>query len=406
VRTRISISPTNRPLEFPEGKLLADFSRPPTSGHSASIRDVLNAPLGYPPVTRAVVPGDHVTIAVDPETPQWSLVVREIAEQLIEAGSNASDITVLLAAREQPEGRSRVREALPASWGEQVQVVVHEPENEATHMYLAATKEGRAVYLNRAIGDADVVIPVGLARQASSFDYRGVHGAWFPTFSNLETQIRYQSPGNLEWKTHQRRRREETEEAAWLLGVQFIVQVMPGPAGSIGQIWCGEAQQVARAVEAASGEMWRREVDRPAELVIAVLDNESPSWEDVARALAMAVRVVAEDGAIALWTNLSIEPGPALKALADLDVSEEELRVSLLKHRSADAVAAKVIADCRQRCRIYLHSALDDAVVEPHGLAPLHSIEELQRLIDQHATCLVIGSAQYAGVQLRQVVEA
>ena len=68
--------------------------------------------------------------------------------------------------------------------------------------------------------------------------------------------------------------------------------------------------------------------------------------------------------------------------------------------------AAKVIADCLDRCRVFLRSRLEESVVEEIGLAPLHDPQELQRLVDRAASCLVIGSAQHAGVQLKQTVEA
>jgi hypothetical protein len=106
-----------------------------------------------------------------------------------------------------------------------------------------------------------------------------------------------------------------------------------------------------------------------------------------------------------LWTELSADPGPALKSLGDIEASEDEQRLALLKQRSADATAAKVIADCLDRGRVFLRSALEDAVVEELGLAPLHDPQELQRLVDRAASCLVIGSAQHAGVQVKQTVE-
>jgi hypothetical protein len=80
--------------------------------------------------------------------------------------------------------------------------------------------------------------------------------------------------------------------------------------------------------------------------------------------------------------------------------------LALLKQRSADATAAKVIADCLERGRVFLRSRLADSVVEEMGLAPLHDPQELQRLVDRASSCLVIGSAQHAGVQLTQTAEA
>jgi hypothetical protein len=80
--------------------------------------------------------------------------------------------------------------------------------------------------------------------------------------------------------------------------------------------------------------------------------------------------------------------------------------LALLKQRSADATAAMVIGDTLQRFRVFLRSKLDDGTVEELGIASLHNVHELQRLVDRAASCLVIGSAQHAGVLLKQAVEA
>jgi len=410
---RVQLSTSNgKPLdlEIPDERLVADCSQPRESlaGQRKSLSQALQEPLGYPPLDQAILPGDHVTIAVDPETPGLVKVVSELAGELIHAGCSPSDLTVLLSQDRKQSQQMSIAATWPPLWRREIKIVSHEPEDETAHAYLAATREGRPVYLNRAIGDADVVIPVGLMRLDDALDSRGVHGSWFPVFSNLETQFRHQSPGNVQWQTHQRRRREETEEAAWLLGVRLVIQVLPGPAGSVAGVWCGDAEQVARQGGEAYREAWSFEVDRSADLVIAALDVEpsQQSWRQVARALAMAARAVADDGAIVLWTALSEDPGPALKTLADVEATEEEQRLALLKHRSADATAAKVIADCLTRCRVYLHSDLEDSLVEEIGLAPLHDAVEVERLIAHASSCTVIGSAQYAGIRIKQPVEA
>jgi hypothetical protein len=62
--------------------------------------------------------------------------------------------------------------------------------------------------------------------------------------------------------------------------------------------------------------------------------------------------------------------------------------------------------DCLQRTRVYLRSRLDDPVVEEIGLATLHDVAELQRLVNSAESCLVMGSAQHAGIHVKHPVEA
>lgn len=393
-------------LEVPQDRLVAACADHADAAESAGtlLRAAVTNPLGYPPLSQAILPGDRVTIAIDPEL-QLAVLINELLSYLLDAGCQASDLTLLVA-------RSEQREELQAAWSEawrrDVQVVVHDPDDEQTHAYLAATREGRPIYLQRGISDADVFLPIGVQRLETALDYRGIHGGWFPAFSNLEAQLRHQSPSNIEWQAHRRRRQQETEEAAWLLGARLVVQVLPGPARSVAGVWCGDCDEVSRAASAAGRKLWLQQVDRPAELVIAVLDAPAAeqSWGQVARALAMAAEAADDGGTIVLWTELSADPGPALKSLGEIEASEDEQRLALLKQRSADATAAKVISDCLDRGRVFLRSRLEDSVVEEIGLAPLHDPQELQRLVDRAASCLVISSAQHAGVQLKQTVEA
>ena len=393
-------------LEIPQDRLVASRAGHGDSSESAGalLRAAVSSPLGYPPLRQAILPGDHVTIAVDPELPQLSPLINELLSDLLEAGCEASDLTLLVARSEQ---RDELHAAWPEAWRREVQLVLHDPDDEARHAYLAATRDGRPIYLNRAISDADVFLPIGVQRLETALDYRGVHGGWFPAFSNLEAQLRHQSPGNIEWQAHRRRRQQETEEAAWLLGVRLVVQILPGPTGSVAGAWCGDCDEVSRAASAACRKLWLQEIGGTADLVIAVLDGpvSEQSWGQIARALITASEAVDDQGTIVLWTDLATDPGPALKSLGETDASEDEQRLALLKQRSADATAAKVIADSLSRGRVVLRSHLEDSVVEEIGLAPLRDVRELQRLVDRASSCLVIGSAQHAGVHLKQAVE-
>ena len=255
-------------------------------------------------------------------------------------------------------------------------------------MYLGATRLGRTLHVHRALGDADVVIPVGPLRSADSLSYLGAHGSWFPRFASTETQLQLQtsnvsardvSAGGMRG---QNRRREEAEEAARLLGVTFVVQLLPGPTGSIVAAFCGEPQEVARRGSEALQNYWSFEIDQPADLVVAALDNTpaEQSWRHVAEALSTALLCVTDGGSIVLWTELDERPGPALKSLGTIDPNDEVQRLSILKHRWADETSSWVISEALEKCRVYFRSQLDDVTVEELGLAPLHNEQEIQPL--------------------------
>ncbi len=71
---------------------------------------------------------------------------------LQEAGVEAEGLTVLLPSA----GIESQLKSLP----EGATVAVHDPADRSQMAYLAATKEGRRIYLNRHLTDADMVLPV------------------------------------------------------------------------------------------------------------------------------------------------------------------------------------------------------------------------------------------------------
>src|SRR5262245_31261624 len=64
---------------------------------AAAARAALEAPLEYPPLASAVVPGDRVAIALGRDVPQAADVVGTALEALLAAGVEAGDVTIVSA---------------------------------------------------------------------------------------------------------------------------------------------------------------------------------------------------------------------------------------------------------------------------------------------------------------------
>ena len=288
---------------------------------------------------------------------------------------------------------------LPVGVRDLVRTSCHDPSDQTGLAYLAASKEGKPIYFNRHIADADVVLPVSVLRLEESWGYAGVHGGLYPAFSDEATQQRFRAPSNADWVALRRRRREEAEEAAWLLGVQFTVQVMPGPGDSMLQVLAGDGRAVAQRGRELCERVWRFQSPRRANLVVATIEGgpEQQTWDNVGRALFTASQAVADGGAIVLCTNLNVRPGPALQRLmgaVDLDSLMHDLR----RERSSDATTATLLAETRERVQVYLLSELDSEAVEDLGVGFVGDAEEVERLSRQYASCILLGNAHHAVV--------
>ncbi|HEV3416439.1 MAG TPA: lactate racemase domain-containing protein, partial [Pirellulales bacterium] len=347
----------------PRGVAVAD----PVAVLSAALAD----PLDFPQLRQAVIPGDRVVLALEPELPQAPALVSAVVSSLLEAGAAAADICILHAGGATSVTAESSCGRLSGECVEGIEIIGHDPQDRGHLSYLAANEEGEPIYVNRRLFDADVVLPIGCLRLATTPDYFGIHGAVFPTFSDAATLDRFRATVAASEPDEMARRRKEAQEVAWLLGIMLTIQVVPASAGGVLHVVAGNLDAVERRGSELCKSAWDFEVPRRADLVVAAIEGvDQQTWENVGRAVAAASRAVADDGAIAICTELEAKPGPALGWLRRARNLPDALR-HIRRQHTADAAAAHELAQALQRGRVYLLSRLDESVVEELGMAPV-----------------------------------
>jgi nickel-dependent lactate racemase len=399
--------------------LLAAFPTPrgtPVTVVQTAVADALADPLDFPPLARAVVPGDRVVVALEPGVPQAETIVAAVVQALCNAGIEASHITVLKTfadsagqntADQKTAGQpdcppmtiGKQRAALP----EAIQHLTHDPDDRNQLSYLANIGEGKPVYLNRAICEADFVVPIGCLRSETSFSYQGVCDGVFPTFADTGTLARYRSPVAADSPVQRKRLRKQATEVGWLLGALFTLRVLPGPGDTILDVLAGDVGAVDRRGHEIREAAWSFEVPGRASLVVAAVEGgpEQQTWHNVARALSAARQAVAEGGTIAVCCDVQTAPGPALRQLASAD-SPEDARREIAHQRPSDALVANQLIHALENGRVYLLGSLEPEVVESLGVAAVSNAAELVRLAARHETCILLGNAQHAVVTVSE----
>src|SRR5690606_40533305 len=165
----------------PHGQPLADVAE--------AVSNALKAPRDYPPLAAATVPGDRVVVAVEPGIPRVESVVAGAVLALIEGGTEPRDISLVIG--------SNLRSPLalvPKRMRADLRVVLHNPADQEGLQYLAADKAARPIYLNRALCEADLLLPITTARLTNSLGYVGSYSGVFPTFADVDSQHRFQLP--------------------------------------------------------------------------------------------------------------------------------------------------------------------------------------------------------------------
>ncbi len=390
--------------------LLADCQTPrgtPVADIRIAVTAVLADPLGFPPLASALVPGDRVVIALEAGVPQAETIVAAVVQALGNAGIEANHVTVLRTranrARQNHAGQSESAPMAignpPAEPPEGVRHLTHDPDDRNQLSYLANIDEGKPVYLNRAICEADFVVPIGCLRSETSFSYEGVCDGVFPSFADTGTLVRYRSPVAADSPVQRKRLRKQALEVGWLLGALFTLRVLPGPGDSILDVLAGDVSAVERRGHDVSEAAWSFQVPGRASLVVAAIEGgpEQQTWHNVGRALSAARQVVAEGGTIAVCCDVQTAPGPALQQLASAD-SPEDARREIAHQRPSDALVASQLIHALDNGRVYLLSRLEPEIVESLGVAPVANDAELVRLAARHETCILLGNAQHAFV--------
>lgn len=365
----------------------------PLDDPAAVVAVALDNPIDFPPLRQAIVPGDRVAVALSPHVPQAEAIVGGAVQSLMQTGVELDGIQIVVSSRIPKEGLARIKDCAPA----EVEIVVHDPADRGSLAFLTSTRQGNAIYVNRALHDADVVLPIGSVRLNSERGTFEVGDDLFPTFSDEETLKRFSRTSDS--SSQLRNLADEVAEATWLLGVHLTIQVVPGAGNSVLHVLAGETRTVAEQSGLLCNEAWRVDLNRRASLVIASLPGgvEEQTWDNFSRALRNASRAVADNGAIVLCTEIS----------APSDAAEDDMPEGIRNGQSAEGIATKsistsprsVIEEIREQHNVYLLSRLEEDYVEELGMGYVARADQISRLIRQHDSCILLGNAQHVYVQ-------
>jgi len=370
------------------------------------IRNALQHPVDYPPVSGGVVPGDVVAIVVDSEVP-WPEVAIAGTLQAI-ADCELSRIDVVLAENTTELTRSIVRKSLP----ENIELTIHSGKSRDDLRYLAANEAADPIYLNRRILDADLVIPIVVARKVDPLLAATSPGAVFPAFADYQSQARARiKETNI--TSHKSRRRtvsadDEATRVGWLVGLQWMVSVELTVDGKPGNVIVGTPELLAQR---ATKNDLNVTVPFHADVVVACVEGgqQQQSIINLLRAAIVARAHASIDASIVLVCDLR-ELGMPADTEYNEDASEEtydhedepEERPQLVQPPAVSSVdharlmLHTLINDSDSSHRYLLLSNCSEDEAESFGFGGIQDGSALKRLINSHGSCTIIRTAQVA----------
>jgi nickel-dependent lactate racemase len=393
MRVGIDFGLEHHEFEVPEDRLVGTQrhpAAPPLPDPAAAVRNALESPLGFPALRRALTPDDRLVVVVDERLPHLPELLSAIFEHVLQAGVLPRAITFLCP----PSLCARTwREQLSPALRE-MQVEDHDPSNRQKLSYLATTRRGRRIYLNRTAVDADQLIVLSRRGYDPLLGYSGSEGSLFPALSDEATrrkmaaELTTAAPGGEPWPS-----RLEAGEVAWLLGAPFMVQVIEGAGDDLTHVIGGLADSSPEG-ERLLDNRWRVTVDEPADTVVAAVSGNpaQQGFADLAQALAAATRVVKPEGRVVLLSRANPPLGRGAELLRQADEPGEAL--DLLRHEvPPDLPAAFQWASAAQRGQVCLLSELPPDIVEELFCTPLDHAGQVQRLLDRQGSYLFLPDA-------------
>ena len=373
-------------------------SNPPPQNDQV-LTDALQQPLGLPRLGNCIVPDDRVVLVVDPRTPMLAHVIAQVVEEMT---STAGAVRlVLLLPAETVEGTWKgLLDQLPVHVQSQLEVCIHDPEDETQRRYLASSAGGERIYLNHFLTDADLIVTIGTVAFDSLLGYRGTCSAMYPALSDRETIDRMRRQGHAELTPDEKRPlRDLANEIGWLLGTQFTVQVLANSDGRITFAACGLSDEVFPATREELNRRWRATMEEPVDLAVISVATSLPEmgWKELGTALQTAVRLVEPDGRIVVIADVPPPTTPGLEMLMRCQ-DPEDLIKPLRVDSVVDSVETLNLIEALSHARICLRSNLNEDVVDELGMIPVGSDRELQRLIDSAQHTIILPGANYAWI--------
>jgi nickel-dependent lactate racemase len=387
-------------LEFPQGTAPIECGTPrgrPLADLAAAVTEALQKPLEYPSLARSTTPGDRVVLALDDGVPQAAQITAAAVLALVDARVEPDGITVLRTQADADAEASDPCRLLPEGIRRRITLFTHDPTSRHDLAYLAATETGDPVLLSRAIHNADLVLPIGCLHAETAAGYYGIHGTVFPTFSDQKTLQRFRCLGSLGAQgNHHKTLVEEVDEVAWLLGINFTIQLIPAAGDFILHVLAGQSEAVRRRGRELYQQAWSWPAPRRASLVVAAIEGDcnQQTWHNLGRALETASALVEEGGAIAVCCDLAAPPGAAVQRLLGARSRHAALR-QIGKQRPSDTLPAAQLARALDHGKVYLLSRLDPSLVEELEMIHIAAPEELVRLARQYTSCTLLANAPH-----------
>ena len=328
-----------------------------------------------------------VAIAVCDETRPVPnhLILPPLLKRLHQMGISKSAIQILIASGlHSPTPESRFVNILPVDIINQYSITVHDAQR-SDLKFLGRTSRRTPVFVNPRFFGAALRFVIGMVDPHQFVGYTGgVKGAAIGLVGAQTIEANHSMlfhPKALIGEIQDNPVRQDIEEIGKMIGVHFAVDVVLDETDRIIKVFSGEPSEVERAGSEFCRRVYEIKVSKEYDMVIVSSGGypKDINLYQAQKALANATPLVRQGGEIMLFAECSEGHGDEIfyqtmrKYKSPQEVGEsfrhQAFRMGLHK--------AFLWACSLMKARVYLHSALEEALVYELMVLPVKSVEEL-----------------------------
>ena len=354
-----------------------------TLSGAEEVARALDHPIGTPKLEEIVRPGEKIAIVTSDITRPMPthVVMPSLLDRLYAAGIRPSDITLVFALGSHRPHTEEEKRKLAGERAYREIACIDGNREDVKH--LGTTSRGTPVDIVRTVAEADRRICLGNIEYHYFAGYSGGAKAIMPGVSTRDAiqanHCRMVEAAACAGKLTGNPVREDIEEAAAMVGVDFIVNVVLDAHKEIIRAVAGDVVKAHRAGCAFLDTLYRKELSRRADIVL-VSQGGAPkdlNLYQTQKALDNAKHAVKPGGVVVLI-------GSCREGLGE-KVFEQWLTQAPTPHSLIDRIQkefrlgghkAAAIAMVLETADIYLVSDLEDDLVRSLFMTPFHTVQE------------------------------
>lgn len=243
--------------------------RPALADPAAAFRRAMDEPIGRPALADLVRPGCKVALLTGDRMTDVMLGSRDglghvILDYLNRAGVRDEDVTLVFAPGTHPH-RNADEKLGPRLTSRVGRYLKHDASDDSQLSFVGYTSAGNAIWLNRAVVDADVVVGVGEISPNGHAGWCGGGKILVPGVAGRATvEQNHRTLMTADCQTglaDGNRLRRDIEEAADLAGLDFKIDVLVNSDQRIVDVYSGDHRQEHRAALPDAREIWMTRMD-------------------------------------------------------------------------------------------------------------------------------------------------